>query len=116
MGYYAGRKPHLLAMDAVTVQEIMLKNFAHFADNEVADMMSPRSDPIVSGNPFFQRLDQWRESRKEMAVAFSKIKVKGYHEIVTTVCGKLRSYMEDLRRRSPSLDVDSVSYASSAWV
>lgn len=109
VGYFAGRKPHLLAMDAATVKEIMIKNFASFADNELSDMMSVASDPVIARNPFFAKSSEWKDLRKDIAVAFTHIRVKSYYPIIQSVCQKLRTYLDKQCSMSSVVDIDEVN-------
>lgn len=115
VGYYAGRTPHLLALDLCTVKEIMMKNFHHFYDNEAADMMSLSSDPIMGRNPFFQKSVDWKGNRKELVPGFSMNKIKSYYPIMKSVCQKLTNYIDKQCQKSPEVDIDNVSGKSIIW-
>lgn len=109
IGYFAGRKPHLLAMDAATVKQIMIKHFASFADNELSDMMSVSSDPVIARNPFFAKSAEWKDLRKDIAVAFTHIRVKSYYPIIQSVCQKLKACLEKECKISSVVDIDEVN-------
>lgn len=106
VGFFTGRKPYLLALDSYIVKEIMIKNFGHFADNEVGDMLTEASDPIVSQNPFFQRSQEWKVTRKELVPGFTGNKIKSFYPIMKSVCGKL-SYLES--RCGEEVDMEDVT-------
>lgn len=109
MGYFAGRRPHLLAIDAVAVKTIMIQNFANFSDNEVADMMSLASDPIIAGNPFFQHSQAWKNTRRELAPGLTQNRVKSYYPIIRRVCQQLHRTLNEKCSGSTSVDMDDVS-------
>lgn len=109
VGYYAGRKPHLLVTDPQATTEILVKNFTHFYDNEVSDMVSSTSDPILSRNPFFRKSDGWKTARKQLVPGLSTNRVKTFYPIIRSVCKRLTSYIELQCKKSSNVDIDDVS-------
>lgn len=109
VGYFAGRKPHILVTDAFTTKEILIKSFTHFNTNEVGDMMTCASDPIISKNPFFQRHADWQNSRKELVPAFTSNRIKTFYPILKSVCGNLNNFITEKCKSSTEMDIDNVS-------
>lgn len=109
VGYYSGRNPHLLAMDPITVKEIMIKNFTHFNNNAVGDMMTLKSEEIVGLNPFFQKSVEWKETRKELVPGFTINRIKTYYPIIKSVCANFRKYTEKKCQEKKEVDIDDVS-------
>lgn len=110
VGFFTGRKPYLMAMDLVTVKEILVTNFHHFGDNEVSDMMSPAKDPVLNGNAFFSKGDKWKEVRQEASLAYTTSRIRTYYPIFKDACGRLTSFVERrLEKDGSEVDVDEVS-------
>lgn len=117
VGYYAGRSPHLLVVDPIATKEIFIKNFAHFNNNEVSEMMSLRSDPLMARNPFFQKSDLWKTSRKELVPGFTNNRVKTFFPIIKEVCEKLLLRINTClgNATGAEIDIDDVSRAEIAF-
>lgn len=71
--------------------------------------MTSSSDPIISQNPFFQR-ENWKSIRMELVPAFTTNRVKTFYPIITSVCQKLCSYVEETGKTSQEMDIDDVSW------
>lgn len=80
-------------------------------------MMSEGSDPILSRNPFFQKSEDWKFSRKELVPGFTINRIKTYYPIVRDVCDKLRNCIDSqlgstggrADQATRELDIDDVS-------
>lgn len=108
IGYYAGRTPTLLVTDVEFGKALLTTHFAYFTDQEAGSMMTNRSDPIMSRNPFFQKGAQWKENRRELAPSMSKSRIRLFHPIMKEVCKKLTSYLEDKCKKSCQVDIQEV--------
>lgn len=110
VGYFAGRSPQILVTDPILTKEILIKNFTHFYNNEVSDMVSFNSDNLLARNPFFQKSDTWKSSRSELVPGFTINRIKTFYPCVQDVCKKLIKRVNTVmgEEKIKELDIDDV--------
>lgn len=109
VGYFSGRQPYLMVMDMFTVQEVMIKNFNHFADNEPCDMITQASDPILINNPFFASGYKWKKIRQESVPGYTTNRIRTFFPIIRSISQRLNEFVGRRARESLELDADDVS-------
>lgn len=109
VGYFAGRTPAILVTDPSMAQEILIRSFTHFYNNEISDMLSFASDKYIARNPFFRKNEDWKNIRKELVPAFSTNRVKTYYPAVRSVAEKLEKHIDSLCKLSKEVDMGEVS-------
>lgn len=85
------REPRVMIIDPKLVNEILIKKFNHFSENEFSKIFNPKIDPLFARNPFLARGDTWKEYRNEIATAFSSERLRTMFPIVEAIVDNLHS-------------------------
>lgn len=91
IGIYQMREPRVMIIDPKLVNEILIKKFNHFSENEFSKIFNPKIDPLFTRNPFLARGDTWKEYRNEIATAFSSDRLRTMFPIMEAIIDNLHS-------------------------
>lgn len=72
--YKALMTPVLLVKDPVLIQEVLVKNFGSFQNNET--VFPAGKDEVFSDNPFMAEFERWKDLRTRMSQAFTPARVR----------------------------------------
>jgi len=92
-GIYLTFKPALLVRDPEIIQEILIKNFAHFRDRGA--YVNEEYDPL-SGHLFSLSGDKWRNLRAKLSPTFTSGKLKMMFQTLLGCGVTLDKYIEQL--------------------
>lgn len=73
------------------VNEILIKKFNHFRENEFSKIFNPQIDPLFSRSPFLARDEKWKEYRSEISTAFSSNRLKTMYPIMESIVENLHT-------------------------
>lgn len=92
-GLYQMRTPTLLVRDPELVKTVLLTNFANFGNNQF-EVTNSKFDRIFAINPFFSKVDTWKENRAPLTSAFSSKKLKLMLPSINDVGKNLEIYLK----------------------
>uniref|UniRef100_U5EW43 Putative cytochrome n=1 Tax=Corethrella appendiculata TaxID=1370023 RepID=U5EW43_9DIPT len=95
VGIFSIRTPQLMVKDPELIQEVTVKNFKSFHDNEFSQLVDKKSDPLFGRNPFMLTGEEWKERRNEITPAFSPARIKVLQPLIDEVAGRLTNYIKD---------------------
>ncbi|XP_072395741.1 cytochrome P450 6k1-like isoform X1 [Diabrotica undecimpunctata] len=97
-GLYVFDEPFFVVKDAVLAKHILVKDFNHFRDRNVA---SPDHNLLIQNFMFNQKNPTWKRDRSNLTPIFSPTKLKEMFPIIKT-CGL--NFMDYLKRYEGILD------------
>lgn len=80
------REPRIMIIEPKLVNEILIKNFQFFENNEFSKIFNATVDPLLSRSPFLSRNESWREYRREIMPAFSSFRLKEIYPLIEEIC------------------------------
>ncbi|CAO1411536.1 unnamed protein product [Diamesa serratosioi] len=111
VGLIQMRAPRLLILDPKISKDIMIRNFKSFHDNEFANMIDPKNDPLFARNPFMLTGEEWKEKRAEITPAFTNNRLKVLYPLIQDVQSRMSKFInKELNKETKeSFDVREVS-------
>ncbi|XP_028895402.2 probable cytochrome P450 28d1 [Zeugodacus cucurbitae] len=107
VGVLMMRTPKLLVIDSALVQQIFVKDFQNFHDNEISQTVDEKSDFILANNPFVLTGNKWKERRMEIIPAMTPNRIKAVYPITLEVCQRLIHYIKEQTKRSATEGLDA---------
>lgn len=92
-GFYQFSTPTLLVRDPELVKSVLLTNFSSFHDNQMS-ISCPKDDALFTLNPFFSKIDTWKENRAPLKNAFSSKKLKSMLPLIEGASSKMEDYIK----------------------
>lgn len=89
------REPRIMVIEPKLVNEILIRKFNHFSDNEFSKIFNPKIDPLFTRNPFLASGDTWKEYRSEIATAFSSVRLRTMYPIMEAIVDNLDTQIID---------------------
>ncbi|CAH1174260.1 unnamed protein product [Phaedon cochleariae] len=108
VGIFRGTVPYLLVRDPDFIRNIIVKDFKHFQENNVA--VNEDVDPIFARNPFvIKDIAVWKLKRAQLISCFSSGKMKRYYPLLEESAMKMIKYIENQLRTSAPLECRELS-------
>uniref|UniRef100_A0A1L8E4B8 Putative cytochrome n=1 Tax=Nyssomyia neivai TaxID=330878 RepID=A0A1L8E4B8_9DIPT len=101
-GIFSMRQPQYFITDADVAKDILISKFKNFHDNEFADMIDKKKDPIFGNNPFMLKGQEWKEKRAEITPAFTQLRLKAMYPVIDDVGNRLKKFL--LREKHQAID------------
>ncbi|XP_033214820.1 cytochrome P450 6B1-like [Belonocnema kinseyi] len=92
-GFYQFSTPTLLVRDPELVKSVLLTNFASFQENQIS-ISCPKEDALFTINPFFSKMDTWKENRAPLTNAFSSKKLKTMLPLIEEASSRMENYIK----------------------
>jgi cytochrome P450 len=87
------REPRLMIIEPDLVNEILIKKFQFFKDNEFCSTYNTKIDPLFSRSPYLSRNESWREFRSEIVGALSSFRMAAIFPVIENVCESFYSHI-----------------------
>ncbi|CAO1400873.1 unnamed protein product [Diamesa hyperborea] len=101
------RSPRLLILDPKLSKTVMISNFKSFHDNEFAQMIDPKKDPLLSRSPFLLTGEEWKEKRAEITPAFTNNRLKALYPLIQDVQSRLSKFINNELSKNSEESFDS---------
>lgn len=76
VGIYIMDRPAILVRDPEIVEDVLVKNFSHFRDNDLD--VKIEHDEIFGDNPIVLKGEAWKRKRTQHLLSFTPAKVSKY--------------------------------------
>ncbi|CAG9805403.1 unnamed protein product [Chironomus riparius] len=103
------RDPRLLILEPELIKDVLVGKFHYFKNNEFADMIDTKLDPLFAKNPFFLKDDEWKEKRAEITPAFTTNRMKALYPLIQDVSARMVKYITIESKKSDPFDARELS-------
>lgn len=106
IGMYAIQRPMLIVRDPALVQQILVKDFAHFTDHGI--YVDEERDPL-SAQLFSLGGDRWKQMRHKLSPVFTAGKIRASLDTILK-CGRpLNQFMLDAAADGAPISIEDIS-------